>query len=96
MTRTTGDVPRRIDELRSLIGTQTSGAAERVERTDIQDFAEAGRWPAAPGGGLVSTRLMLHLLAGRRLKTARHPQTEHLAQLLSLAGPEPLPQLRQR
>src|SRR6478672_8540842 len=50
---------------------------------------------AAPGDGLASTRLMLHLLGGRRLKTASHPQTEHLAQFLSLAGLESLPELRQ-
>jgi hypothetical protein len=42
------EVPDRIDELRSLVGTRTAGAPEAVERNDIRDFAEAIRWPAEP------------------------------------------------
>src|SRR5262245_41618686 len=48
MTLDGGELRRRIEELDSLIGTETTRAAERVERTDIQDLAEAVRWPAEP------------------------------------------------
>ena len=46
----------------------------------------AARWAAAVTGGLASTRLMLHLLAGRREETAGDQQTEHPAQFLPSAG----------
>jgi acyl dehydratase len=41
-------VAEQLAELRSLIGTRTTGAIELVERNDIRDFAEAVRWPEAP------------------------------------------------
>src|SRR5262249_26276202 len=55
-----------------------------------------GRCLVADGDALSLTRLMLHLLAGQRKETSSHQQTEYLAQLLSLAGREPFPKLRQR
>jgi acyl dehydratase len=48
MTASGPPVSERVDELRSLIGTRTTGAVELVERNDIRDFAEAIRWPAEP------------------------------------------------
>jgi acyl dehydratase len=48
MSHRRAEVEHRVDELRSLIGTQVTGPEERVELNDIRDFAEAIRWPADP------------------------------------------------
>jgi acyl dehydratase len=46
--KATSSLQSRLAELQSLIGSTTTGAAERVERNDIRDFAEAVRWPEEP------------------------------------------------
>ena len=48
MSETAPRAADRLAELRELIGTRTTGAAELVERNDIRDFAEAVRWPEVP------------------------------------------------
>jgi acyl dehydratase len=83
------DLAERLAELRSLIGTRTTGAIELVERNDIRDFAEAVRWPEAPLPRYVDERQARRTAAGGIVAPPTY--LSRLARVRGFSLPMPVP-----